>query len=94
MDVIKIVEETLNQPPVVYNSESQTLKGWVLFCLRDRGFKISASPKADFILETRRGKFYFNITDQQAQPTTDTGWIVHDAATGKVQVIAANLIQE
>lgn len=89
MNVLKIVEEVLNQAPVAYNPELQTLKGWVLFCLRDRGFKVVTSPKADLVIETVTDRLYFNVGEQLNHATADINWIVRDAMTGRVQVVIA-----
>jgi len=87
MDLCQIIEETLRRPPVPYNPTQQTLKGWVMFCLRNRGFKVTSTPKYDFEIETRDRKVSFNVTENPAQVDDSTGWIVRNPVDGDVSVI-------
>ncbi len=88
MDVYKIIEEALQTASLRFDPTQQTLKGWAMFCLRDRGFKVSTSPKADFIVETRTGKIYFCLADDLNAVDESSAWIVREPTSGKVKVIA------
>lgn len=97
MSVIAAIEALFNQPPIPFKPERQSLKGWAMYCLRDRGFKVVYAQKADFAIETREGsKVYFNVTEttvalESLQLETTTGWIVRDRATNQITVIAPQL---
>ncbi|PSB23694.1 hypothetical protein [Stenomitos frigidus] len=88
MPLITVIETLLNQPPIPFKPEQQSLKGWVMFCLRDRGFKVIYAQNADFAIETREGdKVYFNVTEDAVEPDSKAGWIVRDRDTHKVTVL-------
>ena len=87
MSFITVIETLLNQPPVPFKPEQQTLKGWVMYCLRDRGFKVIYAQNADFAIETREGKMYFNVTEDVVDQESTAGWIVRDRATQQVTVV-------
>ncbi len=88
MDIYKIIEEALQNASPRFDPTQQTLKGWAMFCLRDRGFKVSTSPKADFIVETRTDKIYFRLTEDPDTGDANVAWIVREPTSGRVQVIA------
>ena len=89
MPLITVIETLLNQPPIPFKPEQQTLKGWVMYCLRDRGFKVIYAQNADFAIETREdGKVYFNVTEDTVDQDSTAGWIVRDRATQQVTVLA------
>ena len=90
MQLITVIETLLNQPPIPFKPEQQTLKGWVMYCLRDRGFKVIYAQNADFAIETREdGKVYFNVTEEAVHQdgTHTAGWIVRDRTTQQVTVL-------
>lgn len=88
MPLITVIEALLNQPPIPFKPEQQTLKGWIMYCLRDRGFKVIYAQNADFAIETREiGKVYFNVTEEAVERNTNAGWIVRDRATQKITVL-------
>jgi len=89
MSLIATIDTLFKQPPIPFKPEQQSLKGWVMFCLRDRGFKVVYAQNADFAIETReRGKVYFSVTEDAANLDTAIGWIVRDRATNEITVIA------
>ena len=87
MPLITVIETLLNQPQIPFKPEQQTLKGWVMYCLRDRGFKVIYAQNADFAIETREGKVYFNVTEDVVAQESETGWIVRDRSTQQVTVL-------
>lgn len=88
MELVPILTEILNRPPIPYNPAQQSLKAWATYCLRDRGFKVVYAQAADFAIEQRDGtKIYFKVTEQAADLDPATAWIVHDRTTNQVQVI-------
>lgn len=97
MSLIAAIEALFHQPPIPFKPEQQSLKGWTMYCLRDRGFKVVYAQNADFAIETREGnKVYFNVTEapidrKATELEGNTGWIVHDRATNQITVIAPRL---
>ena len=88
MPFFTVIETLLNQPPIPFKPEQQTLKGWIMFCLRDRGFKVIYAQNADFAIETREGgKVYFNVTEDAVDQASTAGLIVRDRATQQVTVL-------
>jgi hypothetical protein len=88
MQLISVIETLLNQPPIPFKPEQQTLKAWVMYCLRDRGFKVVYAQNADFAIETREdGKVYFNVSENAVDQGKGAGWIVRDRATQQVIVL-------
>ncbi len=77
-------------PPKPFDPINQTLKGWAVFCLRDRGFVIvTFSAKSDFIVSSKSGDLLFNVTQNSADVTAgNVGWIVV-AADGTATVVDA-----
>ncbi|MBW4474684.1 MAG: hypothetical protein KME45_30550 [Stenomitos rutilans HA7619-LM2] len=94
MSFIVAIEALFHQPPIPFKPEQQTLKGWAMYCLRDRGFKVVYAQNTDFAIETREGrKVYFNVTEAPIDPDAaeadvKVGWIVRDRATNQITVIA------
>lgn len=88
MHLMQMVEDVFNRPPVNFNPEQQTLKGWAMYCLRDRGFKVVYAQKGDFAIETRMGeKIYFKVTEDEPSPDDSLTWIVRDRATNHIRLI-------
>lgn len=94
MSLIAAIEALFHQPPIPFKPEQQSLKGWAMYCLRDRGFKVVYAQNADFAIETREGnKVYFNVTESPIDPDTmqsetKMGWIMRDRTTNQIMVIA------
>lgn len=88
MPLITAITALFNQPPIPFKPEQQTLKGWAMYCLRDRGFKVIYAQNADFAVETREGsKVYFSVTEDATNLDNKIGWIVRDRATHQITVI-------
>ncbi|XGV97987.1 MAG: hypothetical protein ACAF41_03435 [Leptolyngbya sp. BL-A-14] len=94
MSLIAAIDALFKQPPIPFKPEQQSLKGWAMYCLRDRGFKVIYAQNADFAIETREGgKVYFNVAEAPVDLNgTETegkvGWIVRDRDTNQITVIA------
>ncbi len=89
MSLIAVIEEVFSRPPIPFRPEQQSLKGWITFCLRDRGFKVIYAQNADFAIESRtNGKIYFNVTEDATNLDGKVGWIVRNPDTDKITVIA------
>jgi hypothetical protein len=89
MQLISVMQELFNRPPVSFNPAQQTLKGWAMYCLRDRGFLVeSAGSAADFAVSTRGEKVKFRVSQSSEDLDPATGWIVVDASGQKATVIA------
>lgn len=85
--LIQVMQSIFDRPPVPFNPANQTLKGWAMFCLRDRGFMVQSAQKADFAITTKGEKVAFRVT--QSEPSdAATGWIVVDASGKQARVIA------
>lgn len=89
MSFITAIEALFQQPPIPFKPEQQSLKGWAMYCLRDRGFKVIYAQNADFAVETREGsKVYFSVTEDAIDLNKAIGWIVRDRATNQITIIA------
>lgn len=85
--MIQVMQSVFDRPPVPYNPANQTLKGWAMYCLRDRGFMVQSAQNADFAVSTKSEKVAFRVS--QSEPSDQkTGWIVVDAAGKQARVIA------
>lgn len=83
-----VIENALIQPPIPFNPEQQTLKGWAMYCLRDRGFKVVYAERGDFAVENRGGdKLYFKLAEQSEDLDGRFAWIVRDPATQSIRLI-------
>lgn len=89
MPLITAIEALFKQPPIPFKPEQQSFKGWAMYCLRDRGFKVIYAQNADFAVELREGgKVYFSVTEETTNLDTTIGWIIRDNATNEITVIA------
>lgn len=88
MQLIQVIQETLNNPPIPYEPAKQSLKAWVIFCLRNRGFIIDTGVNADFVVASRtEGKIPFKTTEDPQAVDASSGWIVWNRDTQAAQVI-------
>lgn len=85
---IDLMKAVFANPPKPFDPINQTLKGWAVFCLRDRGFVIvTFSPKSDFIVSSKSGDLLFNVTqDPDDVMEGNIGWIIV-ASNGTVAVV-------
>ncbi|OUC11965.1 MAG: hypothetical protein B0A82_25010 [Alkalinema sp. CACIAM 70d] len=86
---IALIQTVFQAPPKPFDPINQTLKGWAVYCLRDRGFKVvTFSPKADFVVESKAGDLLFKVTqDPEAVDSEKVGWIVVARSGGSAEVI-------
>jgi len=89
VQLIEVIKDVFNRPPIKFAPEKQSLKAWAMYCLRDKGFKVVYAQDADFAIETRSGdKVYFKVTNSAVDLDAAFGWIVWDSSTHSVTVIA------
>jgi hypothetical protein len=87
VQIIKIIEEVFNKPPVPFDPARSSLKAWAMYCLRGRGFKVIYAEKGDFAIETRSGeKAYFKVTENAADVDNSVSWIVRDPSSNSIRV--------
>jgi hypothetical protein len=86
--LIQVMQTVFDQPPVPFNPANQTLKGWAMYCLRDRGFMVVSAQNADFAVTTKGDKVGFNVSQSEDNLDPSIGWIVVDASGQKAKVIA------
>jgi hypothetical protein len=86
--LIQVMQTVFDQPPVPFNPANQTLKGWAMYCLRDRGFMVVSAQNADFAVTTKGDKVGFNVSQSEENLDPSIGWIVVDASGQKAKVIA------
>ena len=89
--LIQVMQSVFEQPPVPFNPANQTLKGWAMYCLRDRGFMVVSAQTGDFAVTTKSEKVAFKVVqgDADLDPSVDgsVGWIVVDASGKNAKVI-------
>lgn len=89
VQLIKVMEDVFNLPPIKFEPEKQSLKAWAVYCLRDRGFKVVYAQNADFAIETRSGEnIRFKVTNSAVDLDGAFGWLVWDSSKNSVRVIA------
>jgi hypothetical protein len=89
VQLIEVIKDVFNRPPIKFAPEKQSLKAWAMYCLRDRGFKVVYAQNADFAIEPRTGdKVYFKVTNSEVDLDKAFGWVVWDSSTNSVKVIA------
>jgi hypothetical protein len=90
MQLIQVIQDVFNAPPIPYEPQKHSLKAWAKYCLQDRGFKVIYAQNADFAIESRgREKLDFKVTDTPPNDLSDQcGWLILDPTTGKVKVVA------
>ncbi|NDJ16333.1 hypothetical protein [Myxacorys almedinensis] len=88
MQLIQVMQDVFNRPPAPFNPANQTLKGWVMFCLRDRGFMVTPAQNADFSITTKGEKFSFKVSESADNLDPSVGWVVVDRSAQTATVIA------
>ncbi|BAZ32159.1 hypothetical protein NIES4074_46610 [Cylindrospermum sp. NIES-4074] len=90
MQIFKVIEEAIINPPIPHEPYKQSLKNWAMYCLRDRGFKVVYAQNADFAIEIKGGeKFYFKVTNSADDLDNSINWIVWDGANKSASFIPA-----
>jgi hypothetical protein len=81
-------EAIITKPPIPHEPHKHSLKAWVMYCLRERGFKVIYAQNADFAIETKgKEKIYFKVTNNKDDVDNSCSWIVWDSATKIASVI-------
>ncbi|MCM0589181.1 MAG: hypothetical protein HEQ35_09045 [Gloeotrichia echinulata IR180] len=89
--MLRVIEEAITKPPVPHEPYKHSLKNWVMYCLRDRGFKVVYAQNADFAIETKgKDKVYFKVSNNQDDVDNSCSWIVWDSTTKTARVIPFN----
>ncbi|MGG6297662.1 hypothetical protein ACQ4M4_24985 [Leptolyngbya sp. AN02str] len=83
MSALYTIQTLFQDPPIPYEPQKHTLKGWAKYCLQIRGFKVVYADKADFAVQTPTHKLYFNVATDVEGPgearDRRVAWIVwHD----------------
>jgi hypothetical protein len=85
------VRDLFRQPPFPYNPANQTLKGWVVYILRDRGLIVDTSVNnADLRVKSKVGEVRFKVSDHTVDLDPSVAWIVLDAGGKSATVIPAH----
>jgi hypothetical protein len=88
MQAIQLIQQTIQQPPIPFDPERQSLKNWATYCLRDRGFKVVYAQNADFAIELQgKEKLYFKITENADALEGDFVWLLRDRTSNQIRVI-------
>jgi hypothetical protein len=91
MELIPFIQGIFNNPPVAYNPANQTLKGWVIYCLRDRGLLVdTVVNNADFEVKSKVGDMRFKVGTIGAAIDPAIAWILVDESGKTAQVIPAS----
>ncbi|MBE9028745.1 hypothetical protein IQ266_03100 [filamentous cyanobacterium LEGE 11480] len=84
------IQTVFDNPPVAYNPVNQTLKGWALYCLRDRGLKVdTVVNNADFEVQSKVGSMRFKVAKSGDALDPDVAWIVLDANGQQAKIVPA-----
>jgi hypothetical protein len=85
------IQAIFDQPPGAYNPANQTPKGWVIYCLRDRGLLVDLNVNnADFEVRSKVGTSRFKVATAGQELDGAIAWIVVDADGQRAKVIPAN----
>ncbi|MBD2384969.1 hypothetical protein [Cylindrospermum sp. FACHB-282] len=92
MQIFKVIEDVITNPPIPHEPYRQSLKAWAMYCLRDKGFKVIYAQNADFAIEIKGGeKFYFKVANSAVDLDDSVSWIVWDSSTKIASLITAQL---
>jgi len=89
-EIYQVIEKAFKRPMVSYDPSKQSLKAWVMFCLRDKGFKVVYAQDADFAIERKGEKFYFKVSETTENLDKELNWVVWDNSAGATIVIPSN----
>jgi len=77
--IYQVIEEAFKRPMISYDPARQSLKAWVMFCLRDKGFKVVYAQNADFAIERKGEKLYFKVAETAENLDKQFNWVVWDS---------------
>ncbi len=86
-EIYPVVEQALTRTMFSYEPSRQSLKAWVMFCLRDKGFKVVYAQNADFAIERKGEKFYFKVADTAENLDKEFNWVIWDSSAKTAVVI-------
>jgi hypothetical protein len=82
------IQTIFDHPPTPYNPANQTLKGWVVYCLRDRGLMVdTVVNNADFEVQSKVGKMQFKVAIAGNALDPSIAWIVVSESGRQANVI-------
>jgi hypothetical protein len=85
------IQAIFDQPPGAYNPANQTPKGWVIYCLRDRGLLVDTNVNnADFEVRSKVGTTRFSVATAGQALDPAIAWIVVDADGKRAKIFPAN----
>nr|WP_026100041.1 hypothetical protein [Fortiea contorta] len=88
MQMLRVLEEAVTKPPIPYEPHKHSLKAWVMYCLRERGFKVVYAQNADFAIESKgKDKVYFKVSTNKEDVNNSCSWIVWDSIEQIASVI-------
>lgn len=88
MTPFNAIQTVFQNPPIPYEPQKHSLKGWAKYCLQSRGFKVVYAERGDFAVETSdRQKLYFKVTTQADNLDASVGWIIWQGDRGTAQVL-------
>ncbi|MCC5656686.1 hypothetical protein LC608_06755 [Nostoc sp. XA010] len=86
--IFKLIQDTITKPPIPHEPYKQSLKGWAMYCLRDKGFIVVYAQNADFAIETKGiEKLYFKVSNSPDDLDNSISWIVWDSVTKSASLI-------
>jgi len=88
-EIYPVIEKAFETPMVPYDPSKQSLKAWVMFCLRDKGFKVVYAQNADFAIERKGESLYFKVSETTENLDKKFNWVVPDSSAGKFIVVPA-----
>jgi hypothetical protein len=88
MEVYKVIEEIITQPPIPHEPYKQSLKNWAMYCLRDRGFIVVYAQNADFAVQLKGGqKLYFKVAHPGDDLDEKLNWIIWDSKAKNASLV-------
>ncbi|MEM9926164.1 MAG: hypothetical protein AAF915_20830 [Cyanobacteria bacterium P01_D01_bin.50] len=85
----QVIEQAFKKPMVSHDPSKQSLKAWVMFCLRDKGFKVIYAQNADFAIDRKGEKLYFKVSNTAENLDKEFNWVVWDSDAKTAIVIPA-----
>lgn len=87
MSPIEAIQYLFQNPPIPYESQKHTLRGWAKYCLQIQGYRVIYADQADFAVQLGdRSKLYFNVTTQPNDLDPDVNWIIWNDTTQSATV--------
>lgn len=88
--VFAVIEEAIKKPPIPHEPAKESLKGWAMYCLRDKGFKVVYAQNADFAIERKGDKnIYFKVSNTNDNLDQDMNWIIWDSSSKTASIIVS-----